>query len=506
MRFGILCIVGAVLASPINAAKLQDPRELSAPTCTVDHSLLDSSASGELMVIALAQTAGAGSLSTFSLSFLSTPPWGLTSPNILAWCVDTSRELNTGAYQFDTVSHVEAGTTEVEITTFLKSLNWLVNNIKAGDYLPMCDKIVTFDEIQFAMWDLTVTSDFAGLLDISGTPYEEDECVTKVLTDMMRSNTEYETDCFNPSEVVGVIMSVDGPMATDTTITHQVIFAEIPVSEAKICDCGDDQNGGVGGDPHFKTWTGGRYDYHGICDMILLQNPHFSADEHDVDVHQQYLQEDQAGMDIHIRTVKTKQWSYISSAVLRIGEETFEVTTEEGNEPKYFLNKVERDDLSKGLTGFSISSVKKSQFQLDFVVDLGASGTITFRTFKKMIRVDVHALSDDAFGSSLGLMGQYGSGRWMARDRKTVMEDVIEFGMEWQVLPEEPMLFHKVAGPQAPNKCEVPSASASRRRLLDSSITLEEARIACSRVDEDERDMCIFDVLAMDDKDVAGAY
>ena len=52
--------------------------------------------------------------------------------------------------------------------------------------------------------------------------------------------------------------------------------------------------------------------------------------------------------------------------------------------------------------------------------------------------------------SNLGLMGQYGSGKWLACDNATIMEDTTRFGMEWQVCPKEPMPFPKVAGPQAP--------------------------------------------------------
>ena len=48
-----------------------------------------------------------------------------------------------------------------------------------------------------------------------------------------------------------------------------------------------------------------------------------------------------------------------------------------------------------------------------------------------------------------------------------------------------------------------------RRRLreVENSITLEEAEIASARVmDVVDRDACIFDVMATNDKDLAGAY
>merc|ERR1712166_1145025 len=61
--------------------------------------------------------------------------------------------------------------------------------------------------------------------------------------------------------------------------------------------------GGVKGDPHFKTWNGDRYDFHGVCDLVLVHNLGFETG---------------LGMDIHIRTKKVRQWSSVASAVVRI--------------------------------------------------------------------------------------------------------------------------------------------------------------------------------------------
>merc|ERR1712232_1440220 len=58
---------------------------------------------------------------------------------------------------------------------------------------------------------------------------------------------------------------------------------------------------GAKGDPHFKLWDGKAYDFHGICDLVLLHNPEFNNG---------------LGMDIHIRTKKMKHWSYIKTAVI----------------------------------------------------------------------------------------------------------------------------------------------------------------------------------------------
>ena len=109
-----------------------------------------------------------------------------------------------------------------------------------------------------------------------------------------------------------------------------------------------------------------------------------------------------------------------------------------------------------------------------------------------------------------GCLGTYPSGDMMARDGKTVMTDPDEFGMEWQVHSNEPMIFHSTQEVQHPMACAMPSMDASagrkKRRLREATISEEDAALACAHVDYDDRDGCIYDVLATNDKDMAGAY
>merc|ERR1719162_1750872 len=64
------------------------------------------------------------------------------------------------------------------------------------------------------------------------------------------------------------------------------------------------------GDPHFMTWAGERYDFHGVCDLVLVHVASFGNG---------------LGMDIYIRSKKMKIWSYTASAAVRIGQNIFEV-------------------------------------------------------------------------------------------------------------------------------------------------------------------------------------
>jgi len=207
---------------------------------------------------------------------------------------------------------------------------------------------------------------------------------------------------------------------------------------------------GVSGDPHFKTWSGERYDFHGICDLVLLSNPKFRDD---------------LGMDIHVRTKQTEQWSYVSSAVIRIGSETFEVSgSKHGN--SFWMNGIKGDQWEEGtvISGYSITYKKTHSNQNEYVIDLGNKERIIFKTWKDFVRVDISGAEADDFGESLGLMGSYPDGKRIGRDAVTVTNDWYAFGMEWQVRSDQ-TLFHTIEGPQHPAKCEVPTKSTLRRRL-----------------------------------------
>jgi len=250
-------------------------------------------------------------------------------------------------------------------------------------------------------------------------------------------------------------------------------------------------SGKVVGDPHIKTWTGQLYDFHGVCDLVMLQNPDFKAG---------------LGMDIHIRTKRTLRWSYISSAVLRIGKETLEIMG--GSEDnKYWINGVQGGELTK-LSGFAVTQHAVHRNQREFRVELnGEKEYVLFKAFKDMIMVSVENGSADNFGRSLGLLGSFGKGEKKARDNLTIIEDNNEFGQEWQVGSDEDKLFHNLEGPQAPEKCELASTQQSiRRRLGESKLTLDDAETACSRVPPEDFDICVFDVLATDDSEIAGVY
>jgi hypothetical protein len=250
--------------------------------------------------------------------------------------------------------------------------------------------------------------------------------------------------------------------------------------------------GGANGDPHFKTWRGQHFDYHGECDLVLLRSSEFGSG---------------LGLDVHIRTKFRRDMSYISSAVLRIGSDVLEVESQ----GVYYLNGVAGAALPDEFSGFTFSHTQPTGKQHLFEVDLGGGEKINVKTYKDFVSVLIEEGQLKNFGDSVGLMGDFEQGRMIARDGTTVLDDANAFGQEWQVLETEPTLFQTLRLPQHPMECTLPTpmlASQLRRRLAESSSVDElAAEKACAHWGEGKDD-CVFDVLATGDLEMAmvGAY
>lgn len=256
----------------------------------------------------------------------------------------------------------------------------------------------------------------------------------------------------------------------------------------------------VYGDPHFTTWNGFKFDFHGGCDLVMLENPEFASG---------------LGLKIHIRTTldASNTWSFISEAVIQLGDNTLEVRGGSSGSGTYWINGQQGQEVQEegqsSLGDFHVNLSRINDHKGRVRLDLGNGNAIAIETFKRMVRVNLGARQHpESFSGSVGVLGSYDTGDMLARDGKTIMEDPTEFGQEWQVLSSEPMLFHEVGPIQHPTKCVMPNknlvAQASRR--LGEGITEDDAALACARVSPQDRDACIFDVMATNDKDLAGSY
>jgi hypothetical protein len=247
------------------------------------------------------------------------------------------------------------------------------------------------------------------------------------------------------------------------------------------------------GDPHFKTWRGQRFDYHGECDLVLLHIADFEAG---------------LGLDVHIRTKLRRDMSYISSAALRIGTDLLEVASQ----GVFWFNGVLNAALPDEFSGFAFSHTQPTERQHVFEVYLGGRERIKLKTYRDFVSVLIEQGQNKHFGDSAGLMGDFRMGHMIARDGKTIIDDANAFGQEWQVLDTEPSLFQTVRLPQHPQQvCTLPppmQASKLRRRLLESSSVAQlTAEKACEHWGEGKDD-CVFDVLTTGDLEMAlvGAY
>jgi hypothetical protein len=250
-------------------------------------------------------------------------------------------------------------------------------------------------------------------------------------------------------------------------------------------------SGGTQGDPHFKTWRGEHFDYHGECDLVLLHSSEFGSG---------------LGLDVHIRTKFRRDMSYVSGATVRIGTDILEVDSQ----GIYFLNGEVGAELPDEFSGFAFSHTQPNDKQHVFEVHLGGSEKIYVKTYKDFVSVLIEEGQSKNFGDSTGLMGDFQYGVKLSRDGKTVIDDANAFGQEWQVRDTEPTLFQTDRLPQYPLECTLPTpvqASQLRRRLLESSADALAAEKACAHWG-DGKDDCVFDVLTTGDLEMAvvGAY
>ena len=252
-----------------------------------------------------------------------------------------------------------------------------------------------------------------------------------------------------------------------------------------------------------KSWKGEHFEFHGQCDVCLAKDNDFA---------------DGLGLNIQIRTKLVRFWSYIQSVAIRIGNDVLEVQgSSDLQNPtfEYYYNYEPQGELEGGMGGFPIklSTIGHGISMVHiYTIDLSSKypgQVITVETLKEFIKIDFNQPSGEAFGNTVGILGDFKTGQTFARDGTTVIDDFTKLGMEWQVKPEDDRLFHDLSPPQFPEECLLPEdpRGERRRRLGDSTISVEQAEAACSKL-SDPMDVkeCVYDVLATQDLDMVGAF
>ncbi|CAJ1934767.1 unnamed protein product [Cylindrotheca closterium] len=252
------------------------------------------------------------------------------------------------------------------------------------------------------------------------------------------------------------------------------------------------------GDPHITTWKNEHFEYHGQCDLVMMKDPNFA---------------DGLGLDVHIRTKIVRYWSYIKSVAIRIGNDILEIegsADTDDSEAHYWINYEYQGEL-ESVAGFPVTQTLPSVYKRRYTIDLSSKyygNQISIHIFNEFVSVAFGG-GKEAFGNTVGLLGDFDTGKTLARDGVTVMHDFTDLGDEWQVLASEPNIFHEMSEPQFPNQCihpEDPNGDR-KRRLLEADISLEQAEEACAILKDPLfiKD-CTFDVMATQDLAMVGAY
>mmetsp|Transcript_18921 Transcript_18921/g.38060 ORF Transcript_18921/g.38060 Transcript_18921/m.38060 type:complete len:453 (+) Transcript_18921:276-1634(+) len=256
-----------------------------------------------------------------------------------------------------------------------------------------------------------------------------------------------------------------------------------------------------GGDPHFARWHHETRDsFHGECDLVLLHSDAFH---------------NKAGLDVHVRTTMMDNdlsYSYVEATAVRIGKTVLEF------HPKFFrVNGVDHDYESVSAFEFDeqdhtykISSTSVGKHKRDTILKLNAHSGIKIRSTKDLMYVTFDGGYAD-FWDSVGMLGNYTTGEMYGRSGP-FKEDYVHYGMEWQVNPSQndPILFSDHRDPQLPyERCRLPvveSAATQRRRLRSMDMELKAKAMAACQNAKTDFDLCVDDVMATGDVDVAEAF
>lgn len=205
------------------------------------------------------------------------------------------------------------------------------------------------------------------------------------------------------------------------------------------------------------------------------------------------------GLRLHIRTTRVKFFSFIEKVALQIGDNILEFD----NDVENFLINGEKVEANQKhhKTRLGDYIVRRDQKAISVRLHKEGKAKIDFHTRKNGFpAVIVDGGHTDIFQGSLGLLGDWETGKKLARDGTTEIEvdpeNATPFALEWQVRDTEPMLFKDARYPQFPSVC-TPPAKWNGFRLGHKSVR-KEAEEACSHWKHDKED-CIFDVMATRD-------
>lgn len=282
-----------------------------------------------------------------------------------------------------------------------------------------------------------------------------------------------------------------------------------------------------GGDPHFNAYGHQFFTFQGLCDVVLSKSRN-AANGLGFRMHGRLSA---PGSNKKLPT--ENKYTYISEVALMIGQDVYEIKSEEG---KIFLNgkllnfedKISNHAVQVGDSN-SLSAHAGSLITLTktirgkrknivvYAFNFGSGSLIKVRSnlHFKMVFVDMEG---DFFGADVGgLLGTPGNnGILFGRDGQEMSkENINTYGAEWQVTESEPKLFMDANRfPQAPDRClvvdfvEAKTQLRGRRKLLElddgSKVDLAvAARNACAHLHGVMKEFCVNDVILTGELELA---
>jgi len=255
------------------------------------------------------------------------------------------------------------------------------------------------------------------------------------------------------------------------------------------CHCHDD--------PHFKTFGGKRYDFHGGCPLVLVQSDF---------------------MDIHIETEVKTGYSSIQSVGFRMNMEM--------DDPVFIDKNTDVTEFPKMLGRYEFNYVAATQ-RYELILDDGQYVTVSAWNGKPS-SVMVHGLKD-SFGDAKGMCGEWDADENDLLDRNgDDMDNGNDMGAEWKVRTADrpipgvdskgfmkcaPEVFHG-GGEEGRKRCAInkcmciPKADFECGENCKEKQCVEEDEIttACKDVTIDgDRENCKFDVKTTGDVEFAKA-
>jgi len=236
----------------------------------------------------------------------------------------------------------------------------------------------------------------------------------------------------------------------------------------------------------------------GACDVVAAQSNAFGHG---------------LGFAAQVRLKSRYEYSYIESAAIQIGDDVLEVSAYGA----YFVNGVSDAKLpakmGEGKYQYTLTKTHTNKHEVSFDIKIRDGRTIaSIKAFKDLVSLRFYETSEMDFGDVQGIMGDFHNGTHLARDGHTIIENLDDFGQEWQVRPgQDPDLFmHKSPIQYPASKCVIRNPVLDERRRLGESISVEAATKACSDhfSTKGAVQACVYDVIATGDLEaaMAGAY